>query len=140
MTSNQRNSDQEKHTFLWDEEAIGYRVYTAGVEIAFHQGKSLFDRNDAFVAAKKQVALLRAEDRKAEDAIRQAEYQWRPLRELEQEWVMLQKKLDRTIQQKLPEDHPDYFTAKDLARYQRISDPRIIRSSLIEGSHPALKD
>lgn len=125
-------TEAARHTkYDFHREPNNWFVATAdGKEIGRFQGKSQWDSGAAQDAAKKCIVQHRAAAINAEDKIKHDQYQFeKPLRPLELEWVELEKKFRR-----------DYtsMTPAEIKRWEQLHE--VLRSSLINGTHPAVKD
>ena len=117
---------EEKYDFHWDNDRVGFATTVDGEEIGFFPAKSKFDRSAAQDAAKKLMLTTRGNARLAAQQEREREYQYnKPLSNLELEWVSLMKRFMS-------------LNDKELARWQNLN--QVVRRSLHDGSHPAMKD
>lgn len=117
---------EEKYDFHWDNDRVGFATTVDGEEIGFFPAKSKFDRSAAQDAAKKLMYKTRGDARLADQQRREHEYQYnKPLSELEIEWVGMMKRFMS-------------LNEKELARWQSLN--QVVRRSLHDGTHPALKD
>lgn len=122
-----------KWDFAWDNDRGGFYVTKNGEEVpdSFHKAVSYFDRSGAQTNARKQANALRSAEITAEFKEREHHLEFdRPLTNLEQEWVELDKKLVRAVKKQ------DTMTDDELARYSKLGD--IVRKSLINHEHPAM--
>lgn len=116
----------EKYDFYWDNDRVGFATTVDGEEIGFSPAKSKFDRSAAQDSAKKLMLKTRGNARLAAQQEREREYQYnKPLSNLELEWVSLMKRFMS-------------LNDKELARWQNLN--QVVRRSLHDGSHPAMKD
>ena len=114
-----------KTDYAWDEARCGFATIVDGEEVGFFKAKSKFDRSAANDAAKKLALKYKVDAINADNAKREYEYQYvKPLSALEQEWA------EMTIR---------FMTLneKELARWQRLAE--VVRKSLLNGTHPAVK-
>ena len=115
------------YDFHWDEGRFGYYVVANGEERGFFKAKSMFDRSEAQDAAKKLMFKIRSDDVVARQKADQYQYQYvKPLSDIEKEWVELEKR---------------YMSLNDeeLARWLRLGKSGVVRKSMIDKTHPALK-
>ena len=117
---------EEKYDFHWDNDRVGFATTVDGEEIGFFPAKSKFDRSAAQDAAKKLMYKTRGDARLADQKRREHEYQYnKPLSTLEVEWVALMKRFMS-------------LNDKELDRWKKLN--QVVRRSLHDGSHPAMKD
>ena len=132
MRATEFMKEAARHTkYDFHREPDNWFVVTAnGEEIGRFQGKSQFDSGAAQDAAKKCIAQHRAAAINAEDKIKYDEIQFnKPLSPLELEWIGLEKKF-RTDYKSLSD--------KEVNRWEQLH--QILRKSLIDGTHPAVKE
>jgi hypothetical protein len=126
---------QNKYDYEWDQNHSGYHVTKNGqrVKDAFYKAKSQFDRGEADTSAKKHAQKLKTDEISAERNAREHDVQInKPLSEIEKRWVNLQKKLVMGAKKQGPGLNDD-----ELKKYSSYGS--IVRKSLRDGSHPALK-
>ena len=120
------------YDYHWDEEKCGFFVTVDGVLGEFFPAKSKWDRGAANDAAKKMANRLRSEEILKLRKKQEAEYQLKPLSQLEAEWIGLHKKLIAAAN-KLVE-----MTEKELQRYKQITE--VVRHTVLDGTHPAMQE
>jgi hypothetical protein len=115
------------YDFHWDEKRFGYYVTVGGKEVEFFKAKGPFDRSGAQEQAERLIVKLYSEDHTAKRKADEYKYQYeKPLSNLEKEWVELQKRFMK-------------LNDKELKRWEQLHQSGIIRKSLLDDSHPALK-
>lgn len=114
-----------KTDYAWDEARCGFATLVDGEEVEFFKAKSKFDRSAANDAAKKLAQKYKVDAINADNKKREHEYQYvKPLSALEQEWAEMTNRFMS-------------LNDKELARWQRLGE--VVRKSLIDGTHPAVK-
>lgn len=119
--------EANKYDYEWDNDNLGYHVTKNGerVKDGFHKAKSTFDRSAADESAKKHAQKLKVAEIKAEKEQRFNDVQMnKPLSEIEKRWVELHKRV-KTLNHDELKKYVDYG--------------QVVRKSLRDGSHPAVK-
>jgi hypothetical protein len=129
-------NEANKYDYEWDEDKVGYHVTKNGNRVpdAFYKAKSLTSRSDADTAAKKHARRLDSEERSNAMKQREHDYQMnKPLSEIEKRWIDLHKKLHLAANKKGP-----MMTDDELKKYSSYGS--VVRSSILNGTHPILKE
>jgi len=120
-----RNTDND-YAFTWDNDRGGFAVTVDGEEQAFYKAKDpKWDRSGAQELARKHMIKLRAEATMKRQQAEKHEYEYnRPLSALELQWVEMTNRFMS-------------LDDKELHRWKQLD--QIIRDSLRDGTHPAVK-
>jgi len=124
------------YSVMWHEAENYYTVLKNGEEVGRYPYKSRWEGlAAAYDAAKKEALRLYFADTKAEKDKFDHSYQIdRPLTNLEQEWILLRKKLIKAARKEGP-----LLTDKELNRFSSLANS-VVRKSILDGTHPIMKD
>ena len=114
------------YDFAWNNDRGGFAVTIDGEEQAFYKAKDpKWDRSGAQELARKHAIRLRSDAIVKKQRSEKHEYEYnRPLSVLEQEWANMTNRFTT-------------LTDKELHRWKQLDS--IIRDSLRDGTHPAIK-
>jgi hypothetical protein len=131
MNTDRKDREGNVYDFHWDQKRMGFYVSINGkpVKDLFYKAKGTFDRSGAQEQAQKMMIKLVSDAVQATDDARHHHNQYvKPLSDLEKEFVDLEKKF---YKRELDE--------KGIQRWLDLGKSGIIRKSLIDQTHPAVK-
>jgi len=122
-----RNLDGVVYDFHWDEKRGGFYVTIGGKEVEFFKANGKFDRSGAQDKAEKLIIKLYNDAYTAKRKAENHKYEYeRPLKDLEKEWIELQKRFMS-------------LNDKELKRWETLWKSGVIRQSILDGTHPEVK-
>jgi hypothetical protein len=131
MRTDRKDREGNVYDFQWDSKREGFvvTVNSKPVKDLFYKAKGIFDRSGAQEQAQKMMIKLVSDAIQVHDDAKQYEYQYvKPLSDLEKEFVELEKKF-----------YKKQLDQKGIDRWLDLGKSGIIRKSLIDQTHPAVK-